>query len=194
MAFVEPDEMTEDLKESDDEEDPDQVDEDEELEMEVDDEVQDDGPEVELDDEPESESEEEAEDVDDDEGVDPSDPDALDLDGEDRTVTRDPFEADGKLEVDVAIRGWVPPVFAKRISFPRLTKYESCRILAVRVEHLSRGAQPCVPVDGQSWLQVAERELQTRRLPLLIRRQLPNGLLEEFSLAELELIPGAPMQ
>lgn len=64
-----------------------------------------------------------------------------------------------------------------------LTKYERTHVIGVRAEQLARGAQAFVdvppPVHGTSanatYLAIAERELEERRLPFLIMRKMPDG-------------------
>lgn len=75
-------------------------------------------------------------------------------------------------------------------TIPYLTKYEKARILGQRAKQLSAGATPFVKVpenviDGYL---IAELELQQKRIPFIIRRPLPNGGSEYWSLKDLENI------
>ena len=57
-----------------------------------------------------------------------------------------------------------------------LTKYERARILGARSLQLSNGAQPMVKVEGISdVVAIAEKELREYKLPIIIRRKLPDG-------------------
>ena len=68
----------------------------------------------------------------------------------------------------------------------KLTKYERCRILAKRVQQLSVGAPPMVSKsDCRSMREIAEKELRMRRIPLIIRRKLPNDTYEDWKLSDL---------
>lgn len=75
-------------------------------------------------------------------------------------------------------------------SIPYLTKYEKARILGQRAKQINSGATPFVKVpenviDGYL---IAELELQQKRIPFIIRRPLPNGGSEYWSLRDLENI------
>lgn len=79
-------------------------------------------------------------------------------------------------------------------SLPILTKYEFDQIIGLRTMHLSRGAPPLVvleegfQVESNIQLrQVAQRELVERKLPYMIKRTMPNGKIEYWSLADLDL-------
>ena len=68
-----------------------------------------------------------------------------------------------------------------------LTKYERARLLGARALQLSMNAPPVVDLlPGETDpLQIAQRELRERKLPLVIRRFLPDGSFEDWSLDEL---------
>ena len=75
-------------------------------------------------------------------------------------------------------------------TIPFLTKYEKARILGQRAEQINSGAQPFIKVsenviDGYI---IAEMELAEKKIPFIIRRPLPNGGSEYWSLADLENI------
>lgn len=88
----------------------------------------------------------------------------------------------------------VEAVKKPRITREFYTKYEYTTLLATRAQQLAEGAKPLVALDGlkQSdpmfvW-NVAKREIEQRKLPFLIRRQLPNGESEYWSTQELEMM------
>lgn len=97
----------------------------------------------------------------------------------------------------------VVPVFrnelAENIKQPRITreyftKYEYTTLVATRAQQLADGAKPLVSLDGLRtsdpmfvW-NIAKREIEQRKLPFIIRRQLPNGTAEFWSAQELEVI------
>jgi DNA-directed RNA polymerase I, II, and III subunit RPABC2 len=71
---------------------------------------------------------------------------------------------------------------------PFLTKYERARILGQRAKQINSGAIPFIKVpeniiDGYI---IAEMELKEKRIPFIIRRPLPNGGSEYWSLRDLE--------
>lgn len=75
-----------------------------------------------------------------------------------------------------------------RITTRFLTKYERARLLGTRALQLSLNAPPLVEVTEQERgdpLLIAGKELRERRLPLMVRRFLPDGSFEDWSLDEL---------
>lgn len=75
-------------------------------------------------------------------------------------------------------------------TIPYLTKYEKARILGQRAKQINAGATPFVKVpeniiDGYL---IAQMELEQKRIPFIIRRPLPNGGSEYWSLKDLENI------
>ena len=81
-----------------------------------------------------------------------------------------------------------------RVTSEFYTKYEYTSLLATRAHQLAEGAKPLVSLDGLKtsdpmfiWA-VAKREIEGRKLPFLVRRQLPNGTSEYWSTQELELM------
>lgn len=59
----------------------------------------------------------------------------------------------------------------------RMTKYEYARLKGVRLEQLGRGAIPCVPYDTEKddVYSIFQREFVEGKMPLLVRRRLPDG-------------------
>jgi len=73
-----------------------------------------------------------------------------------------------------------------RVTTPYLTKYERARILGTRALQISMNAPVLVPLDGATdALQIAIKELSQRKIPLIIRRYLPDGSFEDWSVSEL---------
>ena len=73
-------------------------------------------------------------------------------------------------------------------TIPYLTKYEKARILGQRAKQINSGATPFIKVpenviDGYI---IAELELKEKRMPFIIRRPLPNGGSEYWSVKDLE--------
>jgi len=67
-----------------------------------------------------------------------------------------------------------------------LTKYERARVLGTRALQLSLNAPPMVELEGETDpLQIASKELRERKIPLIIRRFLPDGSFEDWALDEL---------
>jgi DNA-directed RNA polymerase I, II, and III subunit RPABC2 len=73
-------------------------------------------------------------------------------------------------------------------TIPYLTKYEKARILGQRAKQINSGATAFVKVpenviDGYI---IAELELKEKKIPFIIRRPLPNGGSEYWSIKDLE--------
>ncbi len=87
---------------------------------------------------------------------------------------------------------------------PILTKYEKTKILGLRAKQINNGAKPLVNLPtnlhdvNESTIQqlqdkhfdgylVALEELKQKKIPVIIRRPLPNGVSEYWPLQELEV-------
>jgi len=69
-----------------------------------------------------------------------------------------------------------------------MTKYEYSHLIACRSLQLSQGINPLIDVDGDyNTLSIAERELNTRVIPLAIRRVLPDGTEEMWNPNEMHI-------
>jgi DNA-directed RNA polymerase I, II, and III subunit RPABC2 len=71
----------------------------------------------------------------------------------------------------------------------KLTKYEKVRVLSTRATQISMGAPPNVDI-GELWdaMSIAEKELENRRLPLIVIRKFPNGKVLEIPVSEMDII------
>lgn len=85
-------------------------------------------------------------------------------------------------------------VTQSRVTREYFTKYEYTALLATRAQQLAEGAKPLVELTGlkQSdpmfvW-NVAKREIEQRKLPFVVRRQLPDGTAEFWSAQEMEVM------
>ena len=73
-----------------------------------------------------------------------------------------------------------------RISVNRLTKYEMVRILGERTKQLTMGAKPLIKnYKHLSYDKIAEEEFIRNIIPYKIKRPLPNGKYEIWTLDEL---------
>jgi len=76
-----------------------------------------------------------------------------------------------------------------RITTPYMTKYERARILGTRAVQISMNAPVMVELEGETDpLQIALKELRARKIPLTVRRFLPDGSYEDWNVDEL-IIP-----
>ncbi|KAL5267148.1 hypothetical protein ACHWQZ_G004250 [Mnemiopsis leidyi] len=74
----------------------------------------------------------------------------------------------------------------KRITTPYMTKYERARILGTRALQISMNAPIMVELKGQTDpLEIAKQELKERKIPLIVRRYLPDNSYEDWSIDEL---------
>jgi DNA-directed RNA polymerase subunit K/omega len=75
-----------------------------------------------------------------------------------------------------------------RITLPRMTKYEKARLLGQRAKMIEEGSPPFVDLLGETNpIKIAYMELLAKRLPLIVRRPLPDGSCEDWKASELAL-------
>ncbi|KAK9240188.1 RNA polymerase, subunit omega/K/RPB6 [Lipomyces kononenkoae] len=74
----------------------------------------------------------------------------------------------------------------KRTTTPYMTKYERARILGTRALQISMNAPVLVDLEGETDpLQIAMKELAQKKIPLIVRRYLPDGSYEDWASDEL---------
>ncbi|CDR39729.1 CYFA0S03e06568g1_1 [Cyberlindnera fabianii] len=74
----------------------------------------------------------------------------------------------------------------QRTTTPYMTKYERARILGTRALQISMNAPVLVDLEGETDpLQIAMKELSQKKIPLVIRRYLPDGSYEDWGCDEL---------
>ena len=76
----------------------------------------------------------------------------------------------------------------QRTTTPYMTKYERARVLGTRAQHISMSAPVMTDVykdNAAHPLEVAMQELREKKIPLKIRRYLPDGNWEEWKVSEL---------
>ena len=67
-----------------------------------------------------------------------------------------------------------------------LTKFEKTRVLGQRAEQISRGAPPMVDITGiYDALEIAEKELFEKKIPINIIRTYSDGTKEVISVNDL---------
>ena len=73
-----------------------------------------------------------------------------------------------------------------RTTTPYMTKYERARVLGTRALQISMNAPVLVQLDGETDpLEIAGKELRERRIPFVVRRYMPDGSYEDWSIEEL---------
>mmetsp|Transcript_24506 Transcript_24506/g.37225 ORF Transcript_24506/g.37225 Transcript_24506/m.37225 type:complete len:122 (-) Transcript_24506:125-490(-) len=81
------------------------------------------------------------------------------------------------------------PVEGPRKTTPYLTKYERARIIGSRALQISMNAPVMVELEGETDpLLIAEKELNQKKIPFVIRRFLPDGTYEDWKVSELMII------
>lgn len=75
-------------------------------------------------------------------------------------------------------------------TLPFLTKYERARILGERAKQLNSGAEPFVQVEPDiiDGYIIAQRELEEKKIPFILKRPLPDGGCEYWRLRDLEIL------
>eukprot|EP01090_Pellita_catalonica_P018748 TRINITY_DN6154_c0_g1_i1.p1 TRINITY_DN6154_c0_g1~~TRINITY_DN6154_c0_g1_i1.p1 ORF type:complete len:129 (-),score=35.03 TRINITY_DN6154_c0_g1_i1:93-479(-) len=72
---------------------------------------------------------------------------------------------------------------------PYMTKYERARILGTRALQISMNAPIMVELENETDpLEIALKELRERKIPIIIRRYLPDGSHEDWRLDELKIV------
>ena len=103
----------------------------------------------------------------------------------------DAFEATAPATAQVSSTGGTAGInlmpMEQRITTRFMTKYERARVLGTRAMQLSMNAPPLVEVEPGMIdpLEIASKELRERKLPLIIRRFLPDGSYEDWPINDL---------
>uniref|UniRef100_A0AC34GA62 RPB6 homolog n=1 Tax=Panagrolaimus sp. ES5 TaxID=591445 RepID=A0AC34GA62_9BILA len=110
--------------------------------------------------------------ADDDEVIDEVDPDAPEDEGERVQL----LEAGGAIAAQ------------ERVTTPFMTKYERARVLGTRALQIAMGAPVMVEMEGETDpLEIARKELKEQKVPIIIRRYLPDGSFEDWGIEELHI-------
>lgn len=75
----------------------------------------------------------------------------------------------------------------KKVTKPFITKFEKAKLLGVRAEMIASGAPAMVNVPRgiTSAYVIAQMEYKAKKIPLLVRRYLPNGQYEDWRLEDM---------
>jgi DNA-directed RNA polymerases I, II, and III subunit RPABC2 len=75
-------------------------------------------------------------------------------------------------------------------TLPFITKYEKAKILGERAKQINAGAMPFVVVSDEilDGYVIAQMEFEQKKIPMIIRRPLPNNGCEYWRVADLENI------
>jgi len=82
------------------------------------------------------------------------------------------------------------PTTDTRITTRFMTKYERARLLGTRARQISMNAPIMVELEPGDTdpLEIAKKELRARKIPIIIRRFLPDGSYEDWSVDELNIL------
>ena len=73
----------------------------------------------------------------------------------------------------------------QKITTPYITKYERARILGVRATQISMNSPVMIETNGLTDpLDIALEEYKQKKIPLIIRRTIPNGTYEDWKLTD----------
>lgn len=78
----------------------------------------------------------------------------------------------------------------KKSSIPFLTKYEKSRIIGIRAQQINKGSPILVDISNYDEItpkEIALLELKEKKIPIIIRRTMPNGTFEDWRIDELKL-------
>jgi DNA-directed RNA polymerase I, II, and III subunit RPABC2 len=75
----------------------------------------------------------------------------------------------------------------KHTTYPFLTNYERTKCISFRASQIASGAHPyvLVPEGVTDAYEIAKMELESKRLPFIIKRPLPDGSFEVWRLSDL---------
>jgi DNA-directed RNA polymerase subunit K/omega len=75
-------------------------------------------------------------------------------------------------------------------TYPFLTNYEKTKCISFRASQINNGAKPyiLVPTGVNDSYQIAKMELEARRLPIIVKRPLPDGTYEVWRLNDLLIL------
>ncbi|KAG9305153.1 hypothetical protein G9A89_010661 [Geosiphon pyriformis] len=80
----------------------------------------------------------------------------------------------------------VPEKPREKVTTPYMTKYERARILGTRALQISMNAPILVDRGNETDpLAIARKELREKKIPLMVRRYLPDGSYEDWHVKEL---------
>jgi len=77
-------------------------------------------------------------------------------------------------------------------TFPVMTRFEKAKVLGLRTEQLARGADPMLDdiiPSSSSPSDIASAELDAKKTPYIIVRNLPNGSKEMWKIKDMIVLP-----
>lgn len=111
-----------------------------------------------------------------------------DIEPDELSPSEEELESDDDIDTDTLITAdninRIPDTERKTANI--LTKYERTRLISTRVVLLENGSAPLVDTTNlTSNLEIAEKELNERKIPLTVIRNVGNKKYEEYTIDEL---------
>ena len=79
-----------------------------------------------------------------------------------------------------------PVSIVEKRTKPYMTKYEKARILGTRALQISKNSPVMVDVNGETdSLKIAQMELRERKIPIIVRRYLPDDTYEDWKIEDM---------
>lgn len=76
-----------------------------------------------------------------------------------------------------------------KITSPLMTKFEYTRLLGIRAMQISMNAPVMIDVGNMiDPIKIAKKEMKECKIPLIIKRKLPNGIFENWNICDM-IIP-----
>ena len=76
-----------------------------------------------------------------------------------------------------------------KITSPLMTKFEYTRLIGIRAMQISMNAPVIVDTENMiDPINIAKKEIQEKKVPLIIKRKLPNGTFEHWNIRDM-IIP-----
>ena len=72
-----------------------------------------------------------------------------------------------------------------RTSLDMMTRFEKARLIAARAEQIQNGSPVLVETSNHDAILIAEEELRAKKIPIAIRRNMPDGRVEVWKVSEL---------
>lgn len=99
-------------------------------------------------------------------------------------VGDDPNKGQNQPKLNLLVNKRIPNEERKTSQY--MTKYERARVLGVRATQISANAPVLVDLEGETDpLAIALKELNQKKMPLVVRRYMPDGYYEDWTCEEL---------
>jgi len=70
-----------------------------------------------------------------------------------------------------------------------LSRFEKTRLIGTRAVQIAMNSPPVIDTKGETdALKIAQMEFDQKKIPLKVIRELPNGIIEEWSINEFYII------